>query len=708
MITYVPHSGNPLWLDTTPGVAPFNMLMAGLRDKQALVIPSDKPAELKTTPANPPFPADLTFNIEGAIDSDGTLKAHVKQTVRGDNEVILRVALRATAPAQWKDLIQRISNAQGFGGEVSNANASSPEDTVNALEFSYDYTRKKYSDWENHRIGAPLPFTGLEGAAVLEKKPADPVLLGGLGELVYTAKITVPTDVEMLPTDVSLKEPYADFSSTYSHVGNVLLAKRQLKIKQNEVPLASWESYKKFSKALVDDWDARAELYAAAGKEKDVANTASAGVTPDDDRHELWQKAWDALQRNDLTSAEDILRQALKKYPDGIALHGTLGEVYARRNDRESAFNEFRKEEELHPDNAAIYQVFAGYALYLKRDDMAADQLRKWIEHDPKNYDAYDELSRILYRQKNYPAMLALWEGAAKQLPDNDHVKSSLGYAYLYNKQPDKGVTLIEQSLTSDSKPMEFNHAAYAFADQNVHLDKAKEWGEKALRGVQADSLKTESEDTALVGTRQMIATWDTVGWTYYRLADYAKAEAYLRSAFTISQDAVEGDHLGQTYQKQGKKQEAEHTYKLAYSAAGASQEEEVKKHYRELMGNDADPEESPVILKRGSQTKSTYGAADELSRARTTKITTAAHGSGSATFSVVFSPGKIEDVTFVNGEEKLKPMATQIASSKLRAEFPDSTPARLTQRGVLVCGMTGCDFTLLLPDSAYATASAQ
>ena len=58
VITYVPHSGNPIWLDTTPEVAPFGMLLANIRDRQALVIPNDKPAELKTTPANPPFLTD--------------------------------------------------------------------------------------------------------------------------------------------------------------------------------------------------------------------------------------------------------------------------------------------------------------------------------------------------------------------------------------------------------------------------------------------------------------------------------------------------------------------------------------------------------------------------------------------------------------------------------------------------------------------------
>ena len=703
VVTYVPQSGKPLWLDTTPGVTPFNMLMANLRDEQALVIPSDKPAELKTTPANPPFPADQTFTMEGAIDKDGTLTAHVKQTIRGDQEVFLRLGFRATAQAQWKDLVQRIVNAQGFGGETGNVNASSPDETSKPFEFSYDYTRKNYSDWDNHRMIAPLPVTGLEGAAVQEKKPVDPVALGGLGEVVFTAKITLPTSVEKLPSDVSLKEPYADYESTYSHNGNVLISTRRLKIKQNEVPLASWDNYKKFSKALSDDWGTYTELYAAVSKDKSTDVTTVTSVdNSDDERHALWQQAWDALQRNDTTTAEDILRQALKKYPNGIALHGTLGEVYARRNDTSAAMDEFRKEEELYPDNVVTYQVVAKYALYLHRDDTAADQYRKWIEHDPKNYDAYLGLSAIFYKQKQYPEALQNWLAAAQKLPENKHVKQSLAYAYLYNKQLDKGVPLLEQGLDADSKPMDYNTASYELAEANGDLSKAKEWGDRALDGLYKESLNASSEEAALTNTADIDATWDTVGWVYYRMGDFSRAEAYLRSAFSLSQGPVEGDHLAQVYEKQGKKQQAAHTYRLAYAAATSSNynqssAEDIEDHFKKLMGPKV-----PIVqntFDRKPDGTWPMSAAEELSRARTTHVSVQGATKGTASFSVVFSPGKIEDVKFVNGYEKLKVLAPQIASSKLRAEFPDTAPARLTRQGLLVCdSATSCDFTLLQP----------
>ena len=46
VITAVPRGSSLVWLDTTAEVAPFALLLPNLRDKQALVIPNEKPASL--------------------------------------------------------------------------------------------------------------------------------------------------------------------------------------------------------------------------------------------------------------------------------------------------------------------------------------------------------------------------------------------------------------------------------------------------------------------------------------------------------------------------------------------------------------------------------------------------------------------------------------------------------------------------------------
>ena len=62
---------------------------------------------------------------------------------------------------------------------------------------------------------------------------------------------------------------------------------------------------------------------------------------------------------------------------------------------------------------------------------------------------------------------------------------------------------------------------------------------------------------------------------------------------------------------------------------------------------------------------------------------------------------GKLEDLDYVEGSEKLKPYAEKLR--KLNYEVPgpdDGIPLRIVRRGILLCGASGCDFTFLLPDS--------
>lgn len=703
VITYVPHGDKPLWLDTTPEVAPFGLLTANLRDKQALVIARDKPAELKRTPANPPFPSSQSFAIEGTLDINGTFQGHVRQTLRGDVEVVYRYRFRQVSAAQWKDLVQLISGAMGFSGEVSNVSATPADDTSQPFELSYDYTRKEYGgDWSNHRVIAPFPPMGVEGAAIQQKKPSDPVDLGAPEVVVYTAKITLPIEVVKLPSDISLSEPYADFHSEYSVKGNVLTAIRRMTVKHREVSLDQWEEYKKFSKAISDDWSAWIEMHANA--EEKTADGGAAVPTPSrqptPEVTEKMQQAFEALQRGDTTTAEEIVRDVLAKDPQTEGLHEFLGYIYGRRNNGAAAVEEFYKEEELYPDNLEAYRTLAGFFLYQNKADKAEEQYRKWLTIDPNSYDAMVGLSGALYRQKKFAERVVSWEKASALLPDNSKVSFSLALAYLDNKQADKAMPLLEKALASESKPMNFNHVAYSLADQNVHLDRAKEWGDKALQGLEAESLKTDTEEAALANTSNIAATWDTVGWIYFRRGDLDKAELYVRDSFTLSQNSVVGDHLGQVYEKLGKKQEAAHTYRLAFAASNSRDNSQIMDHYRRLMGKDANM--GPAI-KRNPDGSWTQTPVEELSRARNYKIYTAAHNNGSATFSVVFSPGKIEDVKFVSGDEELKPMSSTITSSKMRIDFPNSDPVHLARRGILVCGSRGCDFTLLLPDSVHA-----
>ena len=91
----------------------------------------------------------------------------------------------------------------------------------------------------------------------------------------------------------------------------------------------------------------------------------------------------------------------------------------------------------------------------------------------------------------------------------------------------------------------------------------------------------------------------------------------------------------------------------------------------------------------------------EELSRVRSTKLAAKSRLSGSATYALAFSPGKVDEVSYISGDSSLKSLGEQLSSAKFQVEFPDQEPVKLVRRGILTCGSMGCDFVLLLPGDA-------
>lgn len=129
VITAIPQGDAFLFLDTTLEVAPYGLLMQRIRDRKALVIPGSTTARIITTPADPPFLDFEHVQVDASIDVGGTLDAKMRFEDRGDGELALRLAYRATPQNRWQELTQGIVARMGFAGTVSDVSVAQPEDT---------------------------------------------------------------------------------------------------------------------------------------------------------------------------------------------------------------------------------------------------------------------------------------------------------------------------------------------------------------------------------------------------------------------------------------------------------------------------------------------------------------------------------------------------------------------------------------------------
>ena len=99
-------------------------------------------------------------------------------------------------------------------------------------------------------------------------------------------------------------------------------------------------------------------------------------------------------------------------------------------------------------------------------------------------------------------------------------------------------------------EPYVMNYLAYSWVEQKTNLDEARQM---LIRAVEL-----RENDGYIV---------DSLGWVYYRLADYDNAVIQLERAVELRpQDPVINDHLGDAYWKVGRHQEARFQWRRALS----------------------------------------------------------------------------------------------------------------------------------------------
>ena len=356
VITAVPHGDAVTFLDTTPEVAPYGLLLAGLRDRRALVIPPNAPARLVKTPAAPPFPSRETFQIDGSIDIKGVLDGEAKMADHNDAEVLLRAAFRNTPQNSWTDLTQALVARMGFGGTVSDVSAAQPEKTGEPFWVAYRYHRKDYSDWEHHRITLPFPPVFLPLLNEAQKRSTEPLPLGSPQEIDYETSLKLPEGIQpALPPDAEIKRDFADYTATYRFANGTIVGARRLKIKLPEVPGAERGEYSDFVKFIGEE----------------VGQWIFLGG--DFERASPLRKAQGLLNEGNPTDAVALLEKAITQDPDDKKLRLMLGRAYLRLDIDVKAAGQFQKLLEGEPSAATLSTVAHEYLNANRRVREAAD-----------------------------------------------------------------------------------------------------------------------------------------------------------------------------------------------------------------------------------------------------------------------------------------------------------------------------------------------
>jgi tetratricopeptide (TPR) repeat protein len=692
VITVVPGKNGYLWLDTTPEVAPFGLLARALRDRKALVIPTAGAPSLIATPANPPFPSSQNFAVEASLTPDGTLTGHFDVTMRGDFELLMRSVFHQFPPAKWREVVEGVVQGEGFAGTVSNVVVDNPSGLEKPFHYSYDYSRPNYSDWENRRISPPL-LPLLSAPADDAETPSEPFFLGASGEMLYRATIRLPEKYSVdIPSTVSAKSDFAEYSGSYSLSKGVFNVERRLVIKKARIPVNAWADYRKFAKTVADDHDHFVQLQVATASGAEPApENAEAGS--------LVTQAFQAGQRRDNKAVGDYLARAERINPKQRNLWAAYGSLYVSRHEPQKAIEALEKEVRFHPDNVYAYRLLA-YAQGLgpaRNPDQQIVTLRSLLKQAPGDVEATSSLAGLLAAAKRYVEIPDLIQPIVTKA-DNEFLQGLLAQALLRTGRKEEGITAVQKYVQSGDAVV-LNNAAFDLADNRMDLALARQYAERAVTKIEADlsNLALSSlSDTDLQRVNSLASSWDTLGWVHFQAGDTEKAEKYVDASWRLCQRGEVADHLGQIYARQGKRPAAIHTWQLALGANNSL--DDTRERLRQA-GASATPERP--TLKRGAGHAEFIPPNEELQKLRLTDIPALPKQQASAEFFILFSAGKPEDIQFISGSESLKGAAPALSAAHYNVAVPDDGAEKIPRRGVLSCSTytsPSCQFVLFLP----------
>ncbi|MBI1749875.1 MAG: DUF3857 domain-containing protein [Acidobacteria bacterium] len=691
VITAARLGSEKLWMDATLEVAPFRLLSANLRGKKALLISRDAAPGLAETPLDPPFASTQAVEIEGKLSALGKLTARVKYILRGDAELALRLAFRRTPQNQWKQLAQWAAISDGFRGEVNDVKSSDPAATREPFQFEYALSQANFLDWSNKKsqMNVPLPSMGLPNPPEEKEGGADKVELGTPMEAVTRLTLELPANfTARAPVSVGVMRDYADYHATYKMEQNVLRAERVMKFRLRELPTERAGDYRAFLRAVRND----------EGQALWVESTAAAGTPaiPETAKaEELHEAGVAALNSGNYEAAMELFKRVTTLEPKHKWAWNNLGRAYMNRLQYSAAIEAFQKQIEVNPYDEYAHNNLGSALWGQQKLDEAAAAFQKQIEIFPLDRQAHGNLGMLYREQKKYAEAIQELEKAVTLTPDNPLLHVSLGQSYLNREQPEKAMEAFDKAVELAPAPPVWNNVAYELSLRKVRLDRAQQYAESAVAATSAYLRNIQLERLSPNDLQQVSALatyWDTLGWVHFQNGDIEKAEKYVRAAWLLGFHGEVGDHLGQIYEKQGRKAEAMRAY--AQALAATRPVPETRGRLAALAGGGEDK----IALLTGK-------AGEELSALRAVRLGHLLQEKAEADFYIVFSPAagdKAEEVKFIRGSEKVRPLVEALRGARYAAPFPDETPTRIARRGTLTCfPVGGCVFIMQPPDTA-------
>jgi tetratricopeptide (TPR) repeat protein len=690
VMTRVALGSEQVWLDTTAEVAPFRLLSPTLRKKMTLVVGPGGAARLEESPAATPMPNTTAADIDATLSDAGALAARVRLTFSGDYELMMRTIFRSAPRAQWKTILESLSNRGGLDGEVSDWTVANPAALREPFSIEYRVTRPNVIDSKKLELALPLSDWTSIARTTSSADKTSPIALGAARQATYRFRIELPAQWEVRPPlPVSLTRDYADYKAAYALDGRRFTATRTLAIHQTELASTRRGDYAAFTRAVSGDLGQLLSL---------ETSSALRVTTPHQTKvKELYNRGTDAVEQQRFAEAVTLLKRAVELEPTFPDAWTNLGRAYFGLRQVDAAIDAFKRQISINPYDLYAYNNL-GLAYRTQQNFEGAEAaFQKQLEIDPLDAFAYESLGGMYLEEHRYEAAASALEKAVARSPKSAPVRVRLGEALLNLHEYERARAAFSRAVELDPSPLTWNDIAYQLTLTGTDLELAQRYAESAVAAVAAASRTTSLDHVtkrAVWHTVSIASYWDTLGWVYFAKGDVDRAATLVGAAWRVWQNPEVGDHLAQILDKQGRREEAIRTYALAMNAERPAPG--IRERLARLAGG---PDRADVLAQKYR---------DQLQRENTIAVNVTGAAGAVADFFVLLENRSgtpaVDAVSFISGDERLRKFSAALATADYKTTFPDTAPVKILRRGTLSCDSAGaCHFELMRPDLAQA-----
>jgi tetratricopeptide (TPR) repeat protein len=362
------------------------------------------------------------------------------------------------------------------------------------------------------------------------------------------------------------------------------------------------------------------------------------------------------------------------------------------------SLEDYKKELALYPAAfQRVYPAILDVQLTLGQRKDAEYSLRAWSKSDPVAPYPVARLLAMLIEDGDAKTAVAEGEAALQRLPaegKTDSVHLALGKAYLLAGDKQKGAATLKALLEESHDAEMLNNAAYELGDAGLELPLAESSTRKALEKLTEESNSwTLDEDvqTLRTKTREIAATWDTLGWILFHEGKLEEAQSYLQAGWQGELNLATGKHLGDLQAARGNKAAAITTYELAiasepgYNALGVRTEPSAA--HKALQ--------SKVDAMHAGGVKSSMASVGlRLQELRKVQLGPSNGRSGNAEYRMLLKGGKAVKAE-PTGDKTVAGADEMVARANFASFFPVGSEMSLVKVGYVNCHQAVCELML-------------